>query len=91
MSQQKRRGPARAGQPSPNTTTNSFDSSVLPGYQRHEPLDAEDRADAKVIAAAFERGYRIAVQCIHCGHWVSNPKSVRLHAGPRCRTKAAQS
>jgi hypothetical protein len=64
-------------------------STVLHGHDRVEPLDAEDRADLAVLEAAAERGYRLATQCMHCGHWVSNPKSVRLHAGPRCRAKAA--
>jgi len=61
-------------------------------YRRHDGYaapDAEDLDDAAVLAAAFERGYRIAVQCIDCGHWLTNPVSVAAFRGPRCRAKAA--
>lgn len=54
---------------------------------RHEPRDAEDRADDAVIDAARNRGFRIAVQCVRCKHWLTNPRSVEQHLGPHCRTK----
>lgn len=88
MSRRKRPAPPQ-DRPSPNHRYSNL--SLLPGHQRHEPLDSEDRADLAVIEAAHKRGYRIAVQCIHCGHWLSSPNSVRLFAGPRCRAKAAKS
>lgn len=31
---------------------------------------------------------RIAVRCNHCGHWLTDPKSVALGIGPRCRSDA---
>jgi hypothetical protein len=48
---------------------------------------AEDRVDHAVVAAAEALGYRIAVQCLDCGHWLANPKSVAAHRGPRCRAR----
>jgi hypothetical protein len=49
--------------------------------------DAEDRADLAVLAAAEALGYRIAVQCLDCGHWLASPKSGAAHRGPRCRAR----
>ena len=60
----------------------------LYGHDRHEPMTAEDREDLAVIVAAVERGYRIAVRCRVCGHWLSNPMSVKAFVGPRCAAKA---
>jgi hypothetical protein len=54
---------------------------------RHEPRDSEDRADEKVLAAASERGYRLAIQCTRCGQWLVAAESVRRHMGPVCRAK----
>ncbi|WP_237164541.1 DUF6011 domain-containing protein [Mycolicibacterium peregrinum] len=31
---------------------------------------------------------RIAVRCGYCGHWLTDPKSVALGIGPRCRSDA---
>lgn len=28
---------------------------------------------------------RIAVRCSGCGHWLTDPRSVELGVGPRCR------
>lgn len=65
------------------------DHTTIPGYQRTEPPTAEDRADAAVLAAAYERGYRLATRCIRCNQWLVAPSSVALHLGPVCRTKQA--
>jgi hypothetical protein len=62
------------------------------GHRRQDGYaapDAEDRADAAVLAAAYARGYRLAVSCLDCGHWLTNPVSVAVHRGPRCRAKVA--
>jgi hypothetical protein len=59
------------------------------GHDIHEPMDADDRADLALIAAAAERGYRIAVQCVDCGHWLTARASVAAHRGPRCIERAA--
>jgi hypothetical protein len=86
----KRPAPATGNRPSSNA--NGFhQSSALTrfyGLDRHEPMDAEDRADLAVVAAAAERGYRIAVRCRACGAWLTNPVSVRQFIGPKCRAKA---
>ena len=58
------------------------------GHDVHEPLTAEDREDLRVIAAAVERGYHIAVRCVDCGHWLASPTSVRRHRGPKCAARA---
>ncbi|MGV9331059.1 DUF6011 domain-containing protein [Nocardia sp. NPDC003726] len=49
----------------------------------------EDRLDAAVLAAARERGFRLAVRCTRCNQWVVAAKSVALHLGPTCRRKIA--
>jgi hypothetical protein len=84
----QRKGPAE-DRPSRHRSNGYPDPNPLPGHQRHEPLDAEDRADAAVLAAAHERGYRLAVRCTRCNQWLVAPTSVRLHMGPVCRTKVA--
>lgn len=47
----------------------------------------EDRLDAQVLAAARDRGFRLAVRCYRCGQWVVAAQSVALHLGPTCRRK----
>lgn len=49
--------------------------------------DADDRADAAALAAAAERGFRLAVQCTRCGQWLVAAESVRAHLGPVCRER----
>jgi hypothetical protein len=60
----------------------------IPGYQRHEPLTAEDWADAAVLAAAAELGYRLATRCLRCNQWLVAHSSVARHLGPVCAGKA---
>lgn len=84
MSTKKGPAPAKENRPSPNITNRNELTSLL-GVQRHEALTAEDRADIDAIIAVAERGFRIAVRCRLCGHWLSNPKSVRQFVGPKCR------
>jgi hypothetical protein len=74
--------------PSP-ITTNGSDFTRLLGLQRHEPLDAETRAEIDLLIKAAEMGYRLATRCLVCGHWVSSPASIRRHMGPTCAAKAA--
>ena len=75
--------------PSRNITNGDSQFTRLLGLQRHEPLTPEDRADLDLIIAAAERGFRLATRCTACGSWISNPKSVRAHMGPVCRSRAA--
>lgn len=51
-------------------------------------LDAEDRADAELLAEAERRGYRLTCRCLDCRRWLANPKSVAAMRGPVCRARA---
>jgi hypothetical protein len=80
------------GNPARATSTTTIASANSNGHRRQNGYaapSAEDRADAAVPAAAAARGYRIAVQCLDCGHWLANPVSVAAVRRPRCRAKAA--
>jgi hypothetical protein len=55
----------------------------------NEPPTSEDRLDDDVIAAAQERGFRIAVPCQSCGRFLVSATSIRYRLGPRCRARAA--
>jgi hypothetical protein len=82
----------RPAPPHRPTRNNSTAANHCNGHRRQDGFVApsvEDRDDTTVLAAAFERGYRIAVQCIDCGHWLINPVSVAAFRGPRCRAKGA--
>jgi hypothetical protein len=57
-----------------STPADTTDYTSIPGYQPTEAPTVEDRADAEVVAAAAARGYRLSTTCVHCGHWVSDPK-----------------
>jgi hypothetical protein len=62
------------------------------GHRRQDGYTAptgEDRREAQVIAEAKALGYRLAIRCTECGHWLASPRSVELHMGPVCRGKAA--
>lgn len=87
MPPNRERRPSRAGA-AKSSALDYSDSIPFYGKARHEPLDAEDRADLAVLHAAAERGYRLAVQCTRCGQWLVAATSVRAHIGPVCRTKA---
>ena len=78
--------------PAASTTTPivTADPTALPGYQRHEPITAQDRHEAAVLAAAAELGYRLSTRCLRCGHWIVAPKSVAAHMGPVCRARVAR-
>jgi hypothetical protein len=82
-----RKRPALPGRPLRDTTS----SAKSNGHRRQDGYaapSAEDRADAAVLAAAAERGFRLAVQCLECGRWLTDRDSVRLHLGPVCRVAA---
>jgi len=83
-----RKRPARQNRPS-RIARDAAQSNVHRRQDGYAAPDAEDRADTAVIAAAEELGYRIAVQCLDCGHWLTAPSSLVTHRGPRCRAKAA--
>jgi uncharacterized protein DUF6011 len=86
----KREGPqpTKPGAPS-KTREGASDFTRLLGLQRHEPLTREDREDLDFLVAAAERGFRLATRCTRCNQWLVAHKSVALHLGPVCRTKAA--
>lgn len=86
MSQERRSRPGRAPQAASKSTATDF-LNDSPDHRVNAPT-AEDRGDAKALAAAAERGYRLAVQCLDCGHWLVNEKSVCLYRGPVCRARA---
>ena len=54
-----------------------------------DALDAEDRADAELLAEAERRGYRLSCRCIDCHRPLVSPKSVAVMRGPTCRARAA--
>ena len=86
----ERERPAQ-GRPSPKHRANGYDHlSQLIGLQRHEPLTVEDREDLNLLMAAAERGFRLSVDCIDCGHPLTAPHSIRRHRGPRCASRAVQ-
>jgi hypothetical protein len=73
--------------PIPNRTNGV---SKYTGHRRQDGYAAptvEDRADLAAVAAVEALGYRIAVRCLDCGHWLANPASVSAHRGPRCRAR----
>ena len=82
----------RPAPPQNRPPRNHTNTANLNGHRRQDGYaapTAEDRREAAVLAAAAEMGYRLAVQCLDCRHWLSNPISVAAHRGPRCRAKAA--
>lgn len=82
---------AAAPLPSRTATATNITASQSSRQNRREdgyaPPSAEDRADAEVIAAAQQRGYRIAVPCIVCGRFLTQKSSVSAHVGPVCRKR----
>jgi hypothetical protein len=81
-----RKRPAPTDRP-PRNDTNSHKFIAHRRQDGYAAPDADDRADAAVVAAAAERGYRLATRCLDCGHWLANPISVAAHRGPRCRAR----
>jgi hypothetical protein len=57
------------------------------GGDHSEPVTADDRLDAQVLAEAQSRGFRLAVRGTRCGQWLVARKSVALHLGPVCRAR----
>lgn len=89
MSPPTRKRPAPPqSRPSRNYTNGNHNTAYRPQDGYAAP-SAEDRADTAVLAAAEALGYRLAVQCLDCVHWLANPASVTAHRGPVCRAKAA--
>ena len=86
MNQRKRPAPPQS-RPSRNTTY-ADESIVRRRQDGYTAPDADDRLDAYVIAEAKARGFQVAIRCTACGHWLVAAKSVALHLGPVCRTKA---
>jgi hypothetical protein len=85
----QRKRPARAGnRPSRNTSTGIDFSNNYRRQDGYAAPEAEDRADTAILAAAEALGYRLAIRCLDCGHWLASPKSVAEHRGPVCRAKS---
>jgi hypothetical protein len=47
----------------------------------------EDVLEARLLTEARRYGFRLAVRCNDCGHWLVAAKSVAAHKGPRCRRR----
>lgn len=78
------------GNQAARTTANTNGDFTVPWrHDPYEPLTPDDRADLDVVISAAERGFRLSVACLDCGHWLTNPISVAAMRGPRCRAKAA--
>jgi hypothetical protein len=80
--------PTKPGAPS-KTREGASNFTRLLGLQRHEPLDAETRAEIDLLIKAAEMGYRLATRCSRCGHWITAPSSLKRHMGASCAAKAA--
>jgi hypothetical protein len=79
-----------AGDRAARTEANLY--PYLNGHRRQDGYAAptpEDRADLEVLIAAAERGFRLAVKCVDCGHWLVSARSIAAHRGPRCRSRVA--
>lgn len=85
----KEPAPSPQGQPSPNNTKHAHSNEHRPQDGYAAPT-AEDCLDAQVLAAAAERGYRLATWCLSCGRVLSARPSLLAHTGPTCRTKAVK-
>lgn len=89
MTKRKMPAPQRESGTLHNTAPNGYSHYIpLPGHDRVEPLDAEDRADLAALEAALARGYRLATWCTVCGRPLTSRKSLLAHVGPVCRNKA---
>jgi hypothetical protein len=85
MTQRKRPAP-----PQNRPSRNNPNAGHFTAHRRQDGYTAptpEGRADLAVLAAAEALGYRIAVQCLDCQHWLSSPTSVAANRGPRCRAR----
>lgn len=87
---QTSRKPAPATETGSHVTTSDSEFTRLLGLQRHEPLNAETRAEIDLLIKAAEMGFRLSVRCVDCGHWITAPRSVRAHRGPVCAAKVAR-
>jgi hypothetical protein len=80
----------RPAPPQNRPIRNHTNTAQSNGHRRQDGYAAptpEYRREAALLAEAAEMGYRLAVQCLDCGHWLSNPISVRFCRGPRCRAR----
>ena len=71
-----------------DSTDHSWNSDKSRSW--HEPVTAEDRREAALLAEAAQLGYRLATRCTRCNQWVVNAKSVAAHMGPKCRARTAE-
>lgn len=82
-----RKRPALTDRPIPHRNNGHAKPTQYRAGDGFAAPDAQDRADQRVIAAVTACGYRIAVPCIICGSWLTNPRSVAAHVGPVCRKR----
>ncbi len=81
----KRNRPGSGSQAAPKSSTDFLNNSP---NRRIEAPAADERAEAAFLADAYAHGYRLATKCLDCDHYLVNEKSVRLHRGPVCRSRA---
>jgi len=96
MTRQRRRPPKEVAAPLPSkaataTSITAIQSSESRRQDGYAAPTAEDRADAELLAEAERRGYRLAVRCVDCGHYVVSAASIAAHRGPKCRARAGVS
>ena len=89
MGRRKRPAPRQESQPIPNRT-NIASLPLNPPADGYQPVAAEDRREAELLAELSARGYRVAVKCRRCGTWCTAERSVSEHLGSYCRTVVDQ-
>lgn len=81
------KSPATPQRRAPRNTTNDSDSTAYRRQDGYSAPTAVDRAEAAVLAEAKRYGYRLAVRCVNCGHWLVAERSIADHVGPVCRRR----
>ncbi len=87
MTQSAKRPAPPQDRPSPNITGYAQPNGHM-AQDGYLAPSAEDRLDDQVLAAAAERGYRLATWCVSCGRVLSARASLLAHMGPVCRSRA---
>lgn len=83
-----KRNPAAAG------NRNGAQKSWRMDYLNNKPdarttsRTADEIYEQAVVEAASELGFTVSLPCRVCGHPLTDPKSVAVQVGPRCRSKA---
>lgn len=85
----KRRNPAVSDRATSTPPSADSQFSLHRRQDGYTAPTAQDRADAAFIAEAVARGYRLAMTCVDCGHYIVSEASLRRHRGPRCAARMA--